>query len=42
MEVYEEIFGGDPGHMEALRELFPPDNDMGARKRRRRCSAVQA
>jgi hypothetical protein len=42
MEPYKEIFGGDLSHMEALRELFPPDGDVGARKRRRRRSAVQA
>jgi hypothetical protein len=42
MKTYEEIYGGDPGHMEALRELFPPDGDVGARKRRRRRSAGRA
>jgi hypothetical protein len=36
MEAYEEIYGGDPGHMEALHELFPLDDDVGERKRRRR------
>ena len=35
MKAYEEIYGGDPGHMEALRELFPSDDDVGASKRRR-------
>jgi hypothetical protein len=42
IKAYEEIYGDDPGHMEALRELFPPDGDVGARKRRRRRSAAWA
>jgi hypothetical protein len=42
MKAYEEIYGGDPGHMEALRELFPRDDGVGARKRRRRRSAARA
>jgi hypothetical protein len=28
--------------MEALRELFPPDDDVGARKRRRQRSVARA
>ena len=31
LKAYDEIYGGDPGNMQALRELFPPDNDVGAR-----------
>jgi uncharacterized protein with von Willebrand factor type A (vWA) domain len=44
MKAYEEIYGDDPDpdHVEALRELFPPDDDVGVRKRRRHCSAVWA
>jgi hypothetical protein len=42
MKMYEEIYRGDPGHMEALRELFPPDDDVGVRKRSRRRSAAWA
>jgi hypothetical protein len=42
IKVYEEIYGGDPGHMEVLRELLSPDGDMGARKRRCRRSATRA
>jgi hypothetical protein len=44
MKAYEEIYGDDPdcGHMDALRELFPPDDDVGARKWRRRRSAARA
>ena len=30
-----KIFGDYPEHMQALRELFPPEGDVGARKRRR-------
>ena len=36
MKVYEEIFSDNPGNMQVLRELFPPDGDVGARKRCRR------
>jgi hypothetical protein len=39
MKAYEEMYGGDPGYMEALRELFPSDSDVGAYKRRRRSTA---
>jgi hypothetical protein len=42
MNAYEEIYGGDPGNMQALRELFPPEGDVGAHKRRRRRSAARA
>jgi hypothetical protein len=42
MKVYEEIYSGNPGNMQALRELFPPDGDVGARKQRRCRSAVRA
>jgi hypothetical protein len=42
MKVYEEIYGGEPGHIEALRELFLLDGDVGARKRQRRHSATWA
>jgi hypothetical protein len=42
MKAYEEIYGGDPGHMEALRELFPPDGNVGACKSRRHRSAMWA
>jgi len=42
MKAYEEIYSGDPGNMQALRELFPPDGDVGARKRRRRRSVARA
>jgi hypothetical protein len=40
--AYDEIFSGDPGNMQALRELFPVDIDVGARKQRRHRSAAQA
>ena len=39
LKAYDEIFGGDPDNMQALRELFPPDSDVGPRKRRR-CHSV--
>ena len=44
LKVYEEIYSGDPGNMQALRELFPRDGNVGARsrKQRRRRSAAQA
>ena len=42
LKAYDEIYGGDPGNMQALRELFPPDGDVGARKQRRRRSAARA
>jgi hypothetical protein len=35
----EEIFNGASEHSEALRQLFPPEDDVGPRKRRRRPSA---
>ena len=38
-KAYEEIFNGDPTHMQALRELFPPVGDVGVCKRRRRPTA---
>jgi hypothetical protein len=37
--MYEEIFSGASEHSEALRQLFPPEDDVGPRKRRRRPSA---
>jgi hypothetical protein len=40
-KAYQEIYDGDHGHMEALRELFPPNGSMGAGKRRRRRSGAQ-
>jgi hypothetical protein len=40
LKAYEEIFSGDPSNMQALCELFPPDDNMGVRQRR--CSAAQA
>jgi hypothetical protein len=33
--TYDEISGGNPDHMQALWELFPPKGDVGACKRRR-------
>ena len=42
MKAYEEIYSGDPGNMQALRELFLPDGDMGPCKQRRRRSAARA
>jgi hypothetical protein len=42
MKAYEEMYGGDPGYMEALCELFPSDSDVGAYKRRRRRSTARA
>jgi hypothetical protein len=30
LKVYEEIYNGDPGNLQALHELFPPDGDVGA------------
>jgi hypothetical protein len=44
LKAYKEIFSDDPGNMQALRELFPPDDDVDARKqhRRRRRSAAWA
>jgi hypothetical protein len=33
--IYDEVFNGDLTNMQALRELFPPVGDLGARKRRR-------
>jgi hypothetical protein len=29
LKAYDEIYGGDPGNMQALRELFSPDGDIG-------------
>jgi len=37
--TYDEVFNGDPAHMQALRELFPPVGDVGVCKRRRRPTA---
>jgi hypothetical protein len=34
MMTYDEIFNGDPTHMQALLELFPPVGDVGVHKRR--------
>jgi hypothetical protein len=31
-KAYEEIFNGDPARMQALRELFPEDGEVGAHK----------
>ena len=42
LKVYDEIFSGDPSNTQALRELFPPDGDVGASKQCRRRSAAQA
>ena len=42
LKVYEEIYSGDPGNMQALRELFPSDGDVGPRKRRHRRLAARA
>jgi hypothetical protein len=42
MKAYEEIFSGDPGNIQALRELFLPDGDVGAHKWRRRRSVARA
>jgi hypothetical protein len=39
MMTYDEIFNGDPTHMQALLELFPLVGDVGTRKRRRRRAA---
>lgn len=37
MKAHDEIYSGDPGNTQALRELFSPNGDMGPRK-----SMVQA
>jgi hypothetical protein len=37
--TYDEVFNGDPDHMQALLELFPPVGDVGPRKRCRRPAA---
>ena len=37
--TYDEIFGNNHDHMQALRELFPPEGDIGARKRCRQQTA---
>jgi hypothetical protein len=37
--TYDEVFNGDPAHMQALRELFPLVSDVSARKRRCRTAA---
>jgi hypothetical protein len=42
LKAYEEIYSDDPSNMQALHELFWPDSDVGARKRRRRHSAPWA
>jgi len=42
LKAYDEIFSVDPGNMQALRELFPQDSDVGAHKRRRLRSAARA
>jgi hypothetical protein len=39
MMTYDEIFNGDPSHMQALLELFPLVGDVGTCKRRRRRAA---
>jgi hypothetical protein len=41
MKAYDEIYSGDLGNMQALRELFPPDGDVSARKWRHRRSAAR-
>jgi len=41
-KAYDEIFSGDPGNMQTLRELFLGDSDIGAHKQRRRRSAARA
>jgi hypothetical protein len=41
-KAYEEIFSGDPAHMQALRELFAADDEVHARKQRHRRSATRA
>jgi hypothetical protein len=28
--TYDEVFNGEPAHMQALLELFPPGGDVGA------------
>ena len=35
LKVYDKIYSGDPSNMQALRELFLLDGDVGARKWRR-------
>jgi hypothetical protein len=42
IKAYNEIYGGDLGNMQALHELFPLDDDVGARKQRCRRSAARA
>jgi hypothetical protein len=32
--MYDEVFNGDPAHMQALCKLFPSVGDVGTRKRR--------
>jgi hypothetical protein len=41
-KAYEEIYNGDPGNMQVLRELFTPDGVVGLRKQRRRHSTARA
>jgi hypothetical protein len=41
LKAYDEVFGGDPDNMQALCELFPPDDDVGPRKQRHRRSIAR-
>jgi hypothetical protein len=40
LKAYEEIYSGDPGNMQALRELFPLDGVAGLRKQHHRHSTA--
>jgi hypothetical protein len=42
LKAYDKIYGDDPGNMQALRELFLPDDNVGARKQRHRHTAARA
>jgi hypothetical protein len=32
LKAYDEIYSGDPGNMQVLRDLFPLDGNVGLRK----------
>jgi hypothetical protein len=42
LKAYEEIFSSDNTNMQAMRELFLGDGEVGACKQQHRCSAAQA
>jgi hypothetical protein len=42
LKAYEEMYSGDPAYMQALRELFPADGEVGTCKQRHYRSAARA